>query len=157
MFESLLGNKKDRKSETLKGNWPEWCTYSQGLFSQHFISHKKYRNKPNWLTCLQIFVKKVFTAKLFYLGVHFFLKIRCFKNLFIFIYIAYLYLVLKIYLHRNLYFITTSSATKKYFAYLKSHCCLKNLYLFVGCSFSVLSCAWPQCIRLNVIKCCYIF
>ena len=58
MFESLLGIKKDRKPEKLKGNWPEWYTYYQGLFSQHFISHKKYKNKPNWPACLQIFVKK---------------------------------------------------------------------------------------------------
>ena len=26
MFESLLENKKDRKPEKLKVNWPEWCT-----------------------------------------------------------------------------------------------------------------------------------
>ena len=42
MLESLLGNKKDRKPEKLKVNWPEWCTYC------NLIGGFEFQFSPIW-------------------------------------------------------------------------------------------------------------
>ena len=44
-----------------------------------------------------------------------------------------------------------------HFTSFKFHHCLKNLHLFIGCSFSILPCAYLQHNRFDVIKCYYTF